>query len=962
MMRILLWISLLGLHVQAWAQSPSSQRWVDSVYQSLSPDERIGQLFMVAAYSNKGPSHLNALYDLVSCQHIGGVIFFQGGPVRQVRITNLLQEMAKVPLLVGMDAEWGPAMRLDSVISFPYAMTAGFVPDTGLVRRYGYAIGRQCARLGVHLNFAPVVDMNTNPLNPIINARAFGEDPQRVTEWALAFHQGQREAGVLGCAKHFPGHGDTQDDSHKTLPTVNQTKARLRSTEWQPYRALAKEGIASVMVGHLNVPALDSTGTPASLSKAIIGDYLRGELGFKGLVVTDALNMKGVSRDYKIGTLEVKALQAGHDLLLFPEDVPAALDSIQSALAKGTLDSARVAAAVKAVLAAKFEAGLGRFKPIVEAGVVADLNQPTDHQVVQQVLRHSISLLTNRKRVVPLNGKAKVAVVTSGMAVPSFLETAGLYAPIQHFEAVYSGDSLVQGNDLMRQLADFDKVVLVVGRPTDKPWKKQKLSTGEIDLIQKISLQNSMVLVTLANPYVIYNQPILFQADAVLVSPESSTAAQSLAAQALFGSYRGGGELPVQLDPQLEVGHGLAVRSRGVLGMATPEEVGMNSAVLHQIDSLVAKGLRADAYPGCQVLVARKGKVVYHKAFGYQDVFKTNPVKVSDIYDLASITKIAAGVPAVMHLVEEGDLDLDARLKKKLPASAETNKAQLTMREILAHQARLQPYLPFYTQTLVNGKPDTILYRSKPDSIHTLQVAEGLYLDGRYPAVMYQAIYESALLKKKQYKYSDLGYYFVKAIAESETGKPLDELTAELLAPLEAPTLRFKPLDAFPVERIIPTEDDRYFRQQLLRGHVHDPGAAMMGGVAGHAGMFSNAFDLAKLMQMYLNKGRYNGARLFKESTIHEFIQCQYCKEDNRRGIGFDKPQLNGDGPTCGCVSMLSFGHTGFTGTMAWADPEQEIVYIFLSNRVHPTAENTQLIQMGTRTQIQEIIYQAIEQ
>jgi beta-glucosidase-like glycosyl hydrolase/CubicO group peptidase (beta-lactamase class C family) len=815
--------------------------------------------------------------------------------------------------------------------------------------------------LGVHLTFAPVVDINTNPLNPIINARAFGEDPQRVTEWALAFHQGQREAGVLGCAKHFPGHGDTQDDSHKTLPTVNQTKQRLRSTEWAPYRALAKEGIASVMVGHLNVPALDSSGTPASLSKAIIGDYLRGELDFKGLVVTDALNMKGVSRDYKIGTLEVKALQAGHDLLLFPEDVPAALDSIQSALAKGTLDSARVESAVRAVLMAKYEAGLWRYAPIPEAHVVRDLNLPDDVRVAQEVVRNSISLLTNRKRTVPLNGQSKLAVVTSGMRVPAFVETASLYAPIQHFEVNYSGDSVAQGHVLMRALAEFEKVVLVVGRATDKPWKKQQLTPGEAALIRSISMQNSLVVVALANPYVIYNQPDIFLADAVLLSPESNTMAQSQTAQALFGAFRGGGELPVQLGSQLEVSHGLSLRSRGVLGMATPEEVGMNSTVLYQIDTLVAQGLRANAYPGCQVLVARKGKVIYHKAFGYQDVFKTNPVKISDIYDLASITKIAAGVPAVMHLVEEGDLDLDARLKKKLPASAETNKASLTMREVLAHQARLQPYIPFYTKTLVNGKPDTNLYSTTLDSIHTLQVAEGLYLDQRYPAVMFQAIYDSELLKKKQYKYSDLGYYFVKAIAESETGKPLDELTAELLAPLEAPTLRFKPLDAFPPERIIPTEDDRYFRQQLLRGHVHDPGAAMMGGVAGHAGMFSNAFDLAKLMQMYLNKGRYNGVRLFKESTVNAFTACQFCKEDNRRGIGFDKPQLSGEGPTCGCVSMLSFGHTGFTGTIAWADPEQEIIYIFLSNRVHPSAENNTLIQMGTRTKIQEVIYQSIQ-
>ena len=955
-------ILLLSIFVKAQKQSViwvNDSSWAEDKLKEMSLDEKLGQLFMVAAYSNKNEAHEEEIRKLVKDYHIGGLIFMQGGPVRQARLTNSYQQMAKVPLMIAMDAEWGLSMRLDSTFKFPWPLTLGAMKDTTMAYHMGREIAKHCKRLGVHVNFGPVVDINTNANNPIINARSFGENPEKVTAMAKAYMHGMQDAGVLACAKHFPGHGDTDADSHKTLPIVGHTIDRLRAVELYPYKVLMESGLGSIMAAHLNVPAMDNSGVPSSLSKPILTSYLRDTLKFDGLVFTDALNMQGVAAKYAPGIVDVKALLAGNDVLLFSQNVPLAIEKLKEALKNKELTEEVLDEHVLRILRAKYFLGLYEKRYVEPTHLVEDLHPESSEIVTRHIFKEAITVVTNREKLIPvekLEGK-KIAVVTMGTEEgKEFGRTLNFYAKVDQYN--FNGSN---AEALYNKLSNYDLVIAGIYTSNTNPWKSYKISTADKAFIKRLSLQNKIIINLFGNPYGLKDFPEAERADALMVSYQNHPDAESLSAQIIFGALGAVGRLPVTSSNLFGAGFGLNTPSLNRMGYGLPGEVGLDRNELLKIDLLVEEAIRKRATPGAQVLVAKEGQVVYMKNFGYHTYSKKEKVEDHDIYDLASITKISASLPLIMKLVEEGKIDIDKTIGDYLPKAKGTNKENIVIREMLAHQARLQPWIPFYLSTLKDGGQLPEYYSHTRTFNYPNVVARDLYSVRSVEDTIIKAILDSKLLPAKEYKYSDLGYYLMMEIIEEVEGRPINELADEYFyQPLGAYTMTFRPEEKFPDNVIIPTEDDKAFRKQELLGYVHDQGAAMLGGVAGHAGLFSNANDLAKLMQMYMQYGTYGGIEYFDSVTVKEFARCQYCDDDNRRGIGFDKPQLGGPGPTCGCVSPLSFGHSGFTGTLAWADPTEKIVYVFLSNRVHPDAENRLLLSLSTRTKIQQVIYDAI--
>jgi len=944
--------------------------WADSVLTSLSEEERIAQLFMVAAYSNKDESYKQEITDLVEQYKIGGVMFLQGGPVRQAKLTNHLQAHSEVPLMIAIDAEWGVAMRLDSALRFPWQMTLGAIEDTALIYDMGVEIARQCKLLGIHINFAPVVDVNSNPKNPIINNRSFGENPEKVGEMGVAYMNGMQDNHVLACAKHFPGHGDTDADSHKTLPVVKHLRYRLEEVELVPFRKLINRGLGSVMVAHLSVPILDSIkDLPTSLSPKVVDGLLKEKLGFTGLSITDALNMKGVSKFYEPGLLDVKALLAGNDVLLFSEDVPKAIKEIKKAIENNKISQQEIDKRCHKILMAKKWMGLDNYDNVDVSKIVDEIITTETKLLDKKLVKFSLTLLQNYDDILPLKrlDTLRIASVSIGEDSIDFQKMLSNYAPITHF-SISEKASVTEQAVLLDKLSRYNLVIASVHKSNASAWESYKIEKNIEILLQSIALQSKVVVSVFANPYSLNSFLFTNNFDALLLGYQNSKVAQEQTAQAIFGGIAFSGRIPVTTN-HFVINSGITTQPIR-MSYVSPEEIGFNTSLLYKIDSIAQDAISEEATPGCQVLIAKNGKIFFNKSYGHHTYDKKKEVKNSDVYDIASITKIAATVPLLMQMVDEGNLNLDNELGEYLSLDS-TNKEHLIIREVLAHQAGLYPWIPFYKQTLVEDsisglmKLRDTLYSKEYSKEFPIEVAENIYLHNSYPDSIIQQIISSELLDKKEYYYSDLGYYLFKEIIENSFGiyRSLDKLTSDYFyKKLGMENLGFLPLKRMDSSRIVPTETDFEFRSQLLDGYVHDMGAAMQGGVGGHAGLFSNANDLAKLMQMYLQNGEYAGERYLSEEVVKEFTECQFPDNDNRRGAGFDKAALSEEegGPASENASQKGFGHSGFTGTLVWADPETQIVYVFLSNRIHPDATNRKLLDMDVRTNIMEVIFNSV--
>jgi beta-glucosidase-like glycosyl hydrolase/CubicO group peptidase (beta-lactamase class C family) len=943
--------------------------WADSVFSTLSLDERIAQLMMVAAYSNKDAKHEAEIETLVRERNIGGLIFFQGGPVRQARLTNRLQAAARTPLLLGMDLEWGLAMRLDSTIRFPRQMTLGALRDESLITDMGVEIARQMTRLGVHVSFSPVVDVNNNPANPVINDRSFGEDRENVARKGIAYMRGLQQGGVIATAKHFPGHGDTDSDSHYALPMIAHSRTRLDSMELYPFQRLVDEGLTAMMVGHLEVPALDTTkGQPSTLSKPIVSGLLEHDLGFRGLVFTDALNMKGVANAEKPGEIELRAILAGNDVMLFPQDPVKAIERIRMAVDSGELDRAVIDHKCLKVLRAKEWAGLGGIRPVETKDLYADLNTSQGKLLRRRLYGEAITVLNDRNRILPLKDLAKlrVASVVIGDSVDNlFQRSLQRYGAVSTFrcDKAINREALTA---LLQKLERFDQVIVSVHGTTYRVAKDFGIPETAMDIVREIAARKPTVFALFANPYRLTRAYGAHYLASVIVAYEETEDTQDQVAQVIFGGRGANGQLPITASSFYVAGDGMELSAAGRFAYTMPEALGIQSLDLRPLDEIVNSGIAAQAYPGAQVLVAVDGQVVLNKAYGHSTYAKDRAVRTDDIYDLASITKVAGTTLALMKLVDEGLLDLDKPLGHYLPELEDEyiTHARMDLRDILTHQSGLKAFVPFQNRVMSNGSFKPGVSSETATETHGLRVAEGLYIRNEYRDSLLTWVLRTPLGAKGEYVYSDMGYYLLQEVIERQTGMPLDRYLQErFYGPLGAATLGYRPHERFSGERIAPTENDVTFRKRQIHGDVHDPGAAMKGGVAGHAGLFSSANDLAKVMQLLLNKGTYGGHRYLSEAVVEEFTKCQFCKPDgagNRRGLGWDKPVRGKGGPTCECVSYASFGHTGFTGTMAWADPEQRVVYIFLSNRVYPSAEVNKLATLGIRTKVQEVVHDAV--
>jgi beta-N-acetylhexosaminidase len=903
---------------------------------------------------------------LVDDYHIGGLIFFQGGPVRQAILANCYQSCVNVPLFMSMDAEWGLAMRLDSTTKFPRQMTLGAIQDDSLIYRMGVEIARQCKRLGMQINFAPDIDINNNPLNPVIGNRSFGEDKYNVTRKALMYMKGMQDNRVLATGKHFPGHGDTDSDSHKTLPMIKSSRARLDTLELYPFKELMRQGLGSVMVAHLSIPALDTTpNQPSTLTKKIVTGLLKDTLGFKGLVFTDALNMKGVSKFYKPGEVSARALLAGNDVLLFPEDVPQGITEIKAAIERGEISQDEIDQRCMKILLAKQWAGLNHYSKIKLKNLAEDLNTPQAELINRKLTEASLTLLQNKNNIIPLQhlDSLKTASLSLGYKeLNIFQKTLSNYSPITHYGIDKDAKQLIF-DTVLTALKKYNLVIVEINNTNNKPDKDFGLTPQVMNMLKAVLRQNRVIVNIAANPYILAKMDSLQVADGIIMSYEDNDYSASYAAQLIFGGIAAKGKLPITPNDDFKAGMGIetqVIRFKYTI----PEELGVNSKAFEKIDSIALQGVKDKVYPGCQILVAKEGKVIYQKSFGYHTYENKLPVLNDDVYDLASITKIVASTASLMRLMDQKKISLDNHLGDYLPELNGSNKQDIVLREMLTHQAGLRDWIPFWTKTVnKDGSYKPGIYSRTPNEFYMKRVASDLYINNNYEDTIYKQIMDSPLKERGKYLYSDLGYYLLKKIIEKQSQAALNVYTQNsFYSPLGLATMGYKPLARFEMDRIIPTEFDAKFRKQLLQGDVHDQGAAMLGGVGGHAGIFSDANDVAVMMQMFLNKGEYGGVRYIDSATISECTKCQYCK-DNRRAIGFDKPELNHDkeSPVCSCVSYLSFGHTGFTGTLAWADPENQLVYIFLSNRVYPDADENKLAKSGIRTKIQEIIYDAVK-
>jgi beta-N-acetylhexosaminidase len=957
------------------AQNSAATNWADSVFKTLSEEERIAQLMIVRLSTYDAKTKTAIFFDkqvaeLVKKYNVGGICVFQGSPVKQANIINALQAQAKTPLLMCIDAEWGVGMRMiDSVLPLPRQMMLGAVADAGIAYEYGKIVAEQCKRVGLQVNYAPVVDINNNPNNPVINDRSFGEDKYKVALFGIQYMKGMQDNGVMACAKHFPGHGDVSVDSHYDLPVINKSMAQLDSLELYPFKEIFKAGIGSVMIAHLAIPAIDNTANKAtSISKNNVTELMRNQLGYQGLSFTDALEMQGVKKYYPDGAASVESLVAGNDMLCLPADIPLAIEKIKAAIKNNKISWADIEMHCKKVLLAKYQYGLTTLKPINTSNLTNDLNSKVKN-MRKLIAENALTLLSRSEDsflplAAPAQPKANEVVYVSigNSSDNAFAKRMrnDYKADVFYFNYQQDAGRILSTVELIKKR--YKKVVIGIHNYNRVPLNNFGISKPAIDLVTQLQQQTAAVTFVFGNPYAIKNW---CAAKNIIACYEDDEIIQNTAVDLLQGKIAAKGKLPVTVCEEFKYGSGI-VATGFFLPRTNPDEAGLDLVKLNTVDSIVNDAIAKGATPGGVVLVAKNGKIAYHKAFGHYTYDNTEPVQLESIFDMASVTKICATTISVMKLYDEGKIDLNKTLGDYLPWVKGSNKESLLISNILLHQAGLVAYIPFYKETIDStGKPLSKYYATKQTDSFSIRVAENLFMRTNWRDTLYQRILQSPLAATGKYIYSDNDFIFLGKIVEAISGQPLNEYAAkEFYKPLGLTTTGFKPREHFALNRIIPTEQERNFRQQLLRGDVHDPGASMFGGVAGHAGLFSNAYDLAVIMQMLLNGGNFNGKKYLQKETVDLFTA--YHSAISRRGYGFDKPEKdNATRPEpypALSASPLTFGHTGYTGTCVWADPASKLIFIFLSNRVNPDGGdvNRKLLNMNVRPKMHEAIYNAI--
>lgn len=946
---------------------PLAARWADSVMATLSPRERVAQLVVPRLDITDNEAGRAALRRMITRNKPGGLLLGKGTAAGYAALIEAAQQASEVPLLITLDGEWGPAMRLTDAPRFPYNMGLGAITDTTLLREYGREVARECRELGIHVNFAPVLDVNSNPANPVIGFRSFGENPRRVAAAAVAYSRGLLDGGVMPVGKHFPGHGDTSTDSHKTLPTVSHSAERLEQVELAPFRTYVAAGMPAIMTAHLCVPALDPSGTPASLSRPVTTGLLRERMGFDGIVFTDALAMKGaVAPDG--GNNCVAALRAGADVLLQPAAVSTDIDAVMAAIASGKLTQEQIDRSCRRLLMAKYRAGLAARRPVAARGAAARLNTPRAEAVKERLAAASITLLANADSLLPLRslGSASIAVVSLGApADNAFTDYCARYARVSRYAV--SAATVPQATLAALRKAD----VVIIGVMTDAAWARQAYAT-----LASLPRTASVFFI---NPYRMARfTPAVTGQHTLLAAYDDTPELRRFAAQALFGGIDVTGRMPVTVKGVAPEGAGTDLR-RSRLAYFSPAAAGVNPDLERSIDSIARAGIAGGAFPGCQILIARRGNVVIDKSYGHTTRGAAAPeVTPSTIYDIASMTKATASVGGLMMAYDEGLFSLDDPVSRYVPGLATPDKRAITASQMLYHESGMPATISVqklmmdpatysgpltrarsrapYTIKVARGvyghsgaRRRTDILASAPRPGFETEVAEGIYGGRAMRDTVMQRIYDVKLRPSQAYRYSCLNFCMLMEMEENLTGMEHDRWVASgLFGPLGAWHTGFRPLERHKAAEIAPTEHDALLRRQTLRGYVHDEIAAFSGGVQGNAGLFSTAGDIAKYAQMLLNGGTYGGERLISEATVKLFTGSR--SRSGKRALGFDlmeRPDADVSARTP--ANPRIFGHTGFTGTCFWVDPDEELVVVFLSNRINPSRDNPAFSRLNPR-------------
>ena len=930
-----------------------------NILDQMTLEEKIAQLLIIRVNSTDNEQYNKELVDYVARVQPGGVCFFKGNPTPQAMLTKRLQAVSKIPLFVSIDGEWGPAMRLDSCVAFPRQMTLGALSEENdsLIYQMGLEVAEQCKAVGINLNFAPCIDINNNSRNPVINSRSFGENRDKVCRKAALYMHGMQAGGIATSLKHFPGHGDTESDSHLALPTIRKSRTELDEMELYPYRQLIKENPDMVMVGHLNIPALDSSAkSVSSLSYAIVTQFLKEELGYKGLIITDGMEMKGVRNQNRFeGDVEIRALMAGADILLLPGETDSVIAAIKRAVEEGVISEELINERCLRVLQFKKSRGITNFTSTSSKEIIKWLNRSEAVWVNRQIEEKALTLLKNDDNMLPLN--AKTAGSTAFLCVDrkayqsEYKRIVGEYnLPYYYMDKKISAK---EQTNMLAKLAPYKQIIVAFGGSNQLGGSGYGIDMSSVKLLNRLAKEKEVVLIHLGNPYALNSFDSLTNYRAVIGAYQFTPSTVAAAMKACFGQIVCEGTLPVSINGY-PAGSGILMSKSVENFSALPDDI------TQSLDKMLQDGIQNRIYPGCEVIALHHGQPIYHKAFGYLDYSRQEKVTPQTMYDVASLTKVAATTLAVMKLYDNGEIHLTDKIGKYLPYLAGTDKANLTLEELLTHTSGMPAFIPFYKSIQGNEK---YLRTSKSENF-SIQVADNLYLRNDYPdTIRYKVAH--CKLKEKKYEYSDLNFLMLKDMVEIVTMLPIEQFLAETYyQSMGLSHTSFLPLkNGFSKKEIAPTEKDESFRKQLVHGYVHDQTSALMNGNAGNAGLFSTAEEIGALFLMLQNGGVYDGTRYLSESTVREFTKMHALHGCQLRGYGFHTPKASGQSSIVpAAASTQIFGHQGFTGTVVWCDPKEELIFVFLSNRVCPAAEPNNLAKSGIRLKAHELVYKGIRQ
>lgn len=961
MKKIIASIFILTLSVNVFSQS-CEEKWVDSVFNSLTLEQQVGQLMNLRA-NQPNKDFDTKIEEYIEKYNIGGVTFFRTDAEDLLLQANDWQAQAQTPMMIAIDGEWGLGMRINDGISYPYQMTLGAITNDSLISEMGRQIAEQCLRIGINVNFAPDIDVNNEPNNPVIGFRSFGEDPDNVARKGTAYALALQNNGVIPSMKHFPGHGNTATDSHHALPIIKNSLEEIEKIELYPFQYAIDKGVKGAMVGHLYFPALEPVvNQSSSLSKNIVTDLFRNKMNYDGIIFTDGLEMKGAYNGMAPDSVCLQAIMAGNDVLLLPINVEASMKIIIEAAKNNADVKNRVEESCKKVLRHKYQIGLNNYTPQKTERLNNDLNQNKYFVLKQRLYNEAVTMLENKKEILPLkkSSNKKIAVVTFGKdnSISVKLNENGIANTPFLINKDASGEEIKR---TAKQLKSYDYVILNIRNTSSYPSKNYGITPAMINFVKDLPNSTKLIFNLFGSPYALDKFSFSRNISSILVGYEDNDMVANAIVDVLVGKMSPKGKLPVSVN-KYKCGSGL-----GFKGFLTPETLPVSlvdNQYIRQIDSLLIDGINQNAYPGCQVLAMKDGKIIFEGNYGKFTYEGDKYVNADAIYDIASLTKLFASSFALMKLYDEGKLDLNSTLGDYFPFLNQSDKGEIKLIEFLTHQSGMTPWIPIYKMTCEGNVPNMDYFREYIDENHTVRVAKNLYISEDFRYEIYDTIMKSEL-KEKKYKYSDLGFYFVPEIVKAITNQSFESYLEEnFFKPLNLNHICFKPLNKHDINNIVPTEDDKYFRNQLICGDVHDQTAALFGGVSGHAGLFSNARDLAVMMQLLLNGGSANGTQFISEETINYFTSAPFADNENRRGIGFDKPELDPEAEfytPSKQSSMASYGHSGFTGTFAWADPANDLIVIFLSNRVYPTSDNNKLSKLNLRTEIHDLFYKAVD-